>query len=74
MKFPAVTMVNFLGDRWTNGEPLIQLANANNQATMHLYGKNDARPGRKMGHLTVVGENPEMTTNAALTLRDAMTL
>jgi len=74
MKFPAVTMVNFLGDRWANGEPLIQLANTNNQATMHLYGKNDARPGRKMGHLTVVGENPEMTTNAALTLRDAMTL
>jgi 5-(carboxyamino)imidazole ribonucleotide synthase len=74
MKFPAVTMVNFLGDRWANGEPLIQLANANIKATMHLYGKDDARPGRKMGHLTVVGENPSMTTNAALTLRDAMTL
>ena len=74
MKFPAVTMVNFLGDRWANGEPLIHLANAEKQATMHLYGKQDARPGRKMGHLTVVGENPAITTNAALTLRDAMTL
>ena len=74
MKFPAVTMVNFLGDRWANGEPLIHLANAEEQATMHLYGKEDARPGRKMGHLTVAGENPAITTNAALTLRDATTL
>ncbi|KAI9800122.1 MAG: phosphoribosylaminoimidazole carboxylase ade2 [Piccolia ochrophora] len=28
-------------------------------ATLHLYGKGDARPGRKMGHITIVGESPE---------------
>lgn len=74
MSFPAVTMVNFLGDRWANGEPLVQLVNADKQATMHIYGKGDARPGRKMGHLTIVGDIPTATTHAALTLRSAMTL
>lgn len=24
--------------------------------TLHLYGKSDARPGRKMGHYTVLGD------------------
>ena len=74
MSFPAVTMVNFLGDRWANGEPLLELAHVDKQATMHLYGKSDARSGRKMGHLTVVGAGPEETTQAALILRSAMTL
>jgi len=66
-------MVNFLGDRWTNGIPLIHLADSEDRATMHLYGKDDPRPGRKMGHLTVVGISPVAAAQAALTLREAMT-
>ena len=43
-------MTNLIGDdyhRWPQlaGEPRRQLG-------IHLYGKNDARPGRKMGHIT----------------------
>jgi len=26
-------------------------------AHIHLYGKDECRPGRKMGHLTLIGKN-----------------
>jgi 5-(carboxyamino)imidazole ribonucleotide synthase len=29
------------------------------QAKLHLYGKTEARSGRKMGHVTVVGETAD---------------
>ena len=53
-KAPAV-MVNLLGDLWTKREPRWSVVEAIPGATLHLYGKSDARPGRKMGHYTVVG-------------------
>lgn len=28
-------------------------------AKLHLYGKSDARPGRKMGHVNCIGERAE---------------
>jgi 5-(carboxyamino)imidazole ribonucleotide synthase len=45
---PAVEMRNLIGDD-ADAWPEI-LADA--QAKLHLYGKRDARPGRKMGHVT----------------------
>jgi 5-(carboxyamino)imidazole ribonucleotide synthase len=36
------------------------------QAKLHLYGKREARPGRKMGHYTVLG------SSAGRALADAM--
>ncbi|MFT3802691.1 MAG: 5-(carboxyamino)imidazole ribonucleotide synthase [Burkholderiaceae bacterium] len=51
---PAV-MLNLLGDCWRAGEPDWAAVLAHPQARLHLYGKRDARPGRKMGHVTVVG-------------------
>jgi 5-(carboxyamino)imidazole ribonucleotide synthase len=74
MTHGAVVMVNLLGDRWANGEPLFHLAQSDNNATLHLYGKTEARPGRKMGHLTVVGANAHEATAQAIALRKAMTL
>lgn len=50
------SMVNLLGDLWEKGEPKWAALDAIPGAKLHLYGKPDARPGRKMGHYTVVGE------------------
>jgi 5-(carboxyamino)imidazole ribonucleotide synthase len=49
-------MANLLGDRWARGEPNWAAALARPGVRLHLYGKREPRPGRKMGHLTVVGE------------------
>jgi 5-(carboxyamino)imidazole ribonucleotide synthase len=48
---PAV-MVNVLGDCWREGEPRWGDVLAVPGAHLHLYGKADAKPGRKMGHVT----------------------
>jgi 5-(carboxyamino)imidazole ribonucleotide synthase len=49
-------MANLLGDLWSNGEPDWAAALAIPQVKLHLYGKAEPRPGRKMGHLTAVGD------------------
>jgi len=46
-------MFNLLGDLWNNGEPDWAPLLALPAASLHLYGKAEARPGRKMGHLTI---------------------
>ena len=54
---PAV-MLNILGDAWVDGkEPNWASALARPEVKLHLYGKSEARPGRKMGHVTIVGAN-----------------
>jgi 5-(carboxyamino)imidazole ribonucleotide synthase len=45
-------MANLLGDLWANGEPQWAAALALPEIKLHLYGKIEPRPGRKMGHLT----------------------
>jgi 5-(carboxyamino)imidazole ribonucleotide synthase len=45
-------MANLLGDCWTDGEPDWAAALAVPGVRLHLYGKSQPRPGRKMGHLT----------------------
>jgi 5-(carboxyamino)imidazole ribonucleotide synthase len=47
-------MANLLGDRWRQGEPEWAAALDVPGVSLHLYGKRDPRPGRKMGHLTAV--------------------
>lgn len=49
---PAAAMANLLGDVWAGGEPRWERVLADDRLRLHLYGKTDARPGRKMGHLT----------------------
>lgn len=53
-----VAMWNLLGDVWPEGgipdwESVLKLEHAK----LHLYGKAEARPGRKMGHLNCLGES-----------------
>ncbi len=50
---------NLLGDLWADGEPHFTRALALPGVRVHLYGKRDARPGRKMGHLSADGATPE---------------
>jgi 5-(carboxyamino)imidazole ribonucleotide synthase len=49
----AAVMLNLLGDLWSAGEPDWASVLALQGVRLHLYGKAQARPGRKMGHLTV---------------------
>jgi len=46
-----VCMINLLGDLWSRGEPQWAAALALPGVSLHLYGKKEPRPGRKMGHL-----------------------
>jgi 5-(carboxyamino)imidazole ribonucleotide synthase len=56
-------MANLLGDLWpAHGEPAWEKLLAFPDVKLHLYGKMEARKGRKMGHLTATG----MTVDEAL--------
>jgi len=53
-----VVMVNMLGELWHNGnDPDWQLLLEHSNVKLHLYGKQEARPGRKMAHYNVVAES-----------------
>lgn len=52
-------MANLLGDLWNNAEPQWTQALQRPEVKLHLYGKLEPRPGRKMGHLTATGDTPE---------------
>ncbi len=54
-----VVMLNLLGDLWHGGEPPWDEVLADPEVKLHLYGKSEPRPGRKMGHLCVLSENVE---------------
>ncbi len=58
-------MINLLGDVWAKGEPNWAELLADPKVKLHLYDKGEARPGRKMGHFTVLGEEIEATLAAA---------
>ncbi len=67
-----VVMVNLLGESWRNGEPAWDKLFANPRAKLHLYGKHEARPGRKMGHFSVFGASADAALGEALDLRAAL--
>ena len=53
-------IVNLFGDLWTDGEtPRFDATLAEPLTRLHLYGKRVARPGRKMGHISALGDTPE---------------
>jgi len=57
---------NLLGDLWTNATPDFANAMAIPGVRVHLYGKKEARPGRKMGHLSADGDTPEQALDRVL--------
>lgn len=68
LRSPGV-MINLLGDLWSGGEPDWELLLREPGLFLHLYGKNGAKPGRKMGHATLLGE-VGAASDRALLLRD----
>jgi 5-(carboxyamino)imidazole ribonucleotide synthase len=58
-------MLNLLGDLWSPRPPdwagILRLPGAH----LHLYGKAQARPGRKMGHLTITAQTRELADAVA---------
>lgn len=68
----AAAMVNLLGDLWYRAdkhharEPNWAALLAIPNLKLHLYGKHHPRPGRKMGHFTVIGSDPLEVQKSAL--------
>ncbi len=65
-------MANLLGDLWAEGEPDWAAALQSPHVKLHLYGKRDARPGRKMGHLTALGPDVETALATVTRARGAL--
>lgn len=61
----AVSMINVLGDVWSAGEPDWLSLFKQTGAFLHLYGKSDARAGRKMGHINCLSESAEQALKCA---------
>lgn len=70
-KTAAAAMLNLLGTQ--NGKARFvgpDHFHLNPQGTLHLYGKEDSRIGRKMGHYTLLGDNQESLLKELRTLKD----
>jgi 5-(carboxyamino)imidazole ribonucleotide synthase len=79
MTAPAVAMANLLGDLWLPSggdgrvrEPRWEAIFDDPHATLHLYGKSQPRPGRKMGHVTVTADTPDQAERRVVALREAL--
>jgi len=65
-------MLNLLGDLWRDGPPRWSALLDRPDTVLHLYGKDQARPGRKMGHVTVIAESVEEARSRAGDARDQL--
>ncbi len=62
-------MANLLGGLWEKGAPRFDRAAALPNVKIHLYGKPEARRGRKMGHLTALASTLEDAVETVLSAR-----
>jgi 5-(carboxyamino)imidazole ribonucleotide synthase len=65
-------MANILGDLWEDGEPDWQAVCSLPEIKLHLYGKTQARPRRKMGHLTALAPTAAQAHEAVVSARRAL--
>lgn len=65
-------MANLLGDGWAGGEPDWARMCGFPNVKLHLYGKAEPRPGRKMGHLTALASDRKEALRMALAARAAL--
>jgi len=65
-------MANLLGDLWCGGEPAWARACAHPRVKLHLYGKDRALPGRKMGHLMALAATAEEALDEVLAARASL--
>ncbi|HLR26311.1 MAG TPA: ATP-grasp domain-containing protein, partial [Fodinibius sp.] len=71
LRKPAVAMINLLGthERDARIDHAVEAMKASD-GHLHIYGKLDSRPGRKMGHYTLLGEEMETTYKKAQELTE----
>jgi 5-(carboxyamino)imidazole ribonucleotide synthase len=63
-------LVNLLGDLWLGPRPpAFEAVLALPGIKLSLYGKQEARPGRKMGHLCAIGADPVQAVERAQAAR-----
>ena len=67
-----VAMVNLLGDLWASGPPRWAEVFRRPGMRLHLYGKSEPRPGRKMGHLNCLADDSDRALALVLEARDAL--
>ena len=73
MVVPAAVMVNLLGQDHGNGQPAgFDEALAMPGVHIHIYGKELSMPGRKMGHVTALGETIPEAEKAAQAAADVL--
>ena len=65
-------MANLLGDLWADGPPNWAAACRHPDVKLHLYGKTQPRPGRKMGHLTATARTVQEALEIVVGARDAL--
>jgi 5-(carboxyamino)imidazole ribonucleotide synthase len=65
-------MANLLGDLWVDGEPNWAAACRFPDVKLHLYGKTNPRPGRKMGHLSTAAATVGEAQDRVIMARDAL--
>lgn len=71
----SAVMKNILGEKEGSGYPKgIEKALKIPGVSYHLYGKKDSRAGRKMGHITVVGDSLEVNLRKVNKARKALTI
>ncbi len=71
--YKPAAMANLLGDLWQNGEPDWAAGLESPNVKLHLYGKAEARAGRKMGHLTARAETASEALNTVRKARNRLT-
>lgn len=64
-----IVMCNLLGDLWQAGVPDWKAVLGHPEAKLHLYGKEEARPGRKMGHFNVFAESADAALDRARSMK-----
>jgi 5-(carboxyamino)imidazole ribonucleotide synthase len=70
--YPAAAMANLLGDLWQAGEPDWSACLTMSPVYLHLYGKQGAKPGRKMGHITALGRTVQEAEALAVQARQVL--
>ncbi len=71
LRRPAA-MANLLGHLWEKGEPNWAAALSDPEVKLHLYGKTQARVGRKMGHINATGKTVDEAVARVLKAREAL--
>jgi len=70
---PAAAMAQLLGDLWpAAGQPNWVTALVDPDVKLHLYGKEEARKGRKMGHITALGQTADEAVARVIAARESL--